>query len=314
MRNARNYYEEGRLQLLPQLLNECIDNGFSKEEKIEALRLVTLSHLFSEEESRAEKSFLKLLRLDPEYKVNKEADPTELILLSERFDTAPKFFWGINGGAAYNLVQVMDYQTINIDLKPGTYEFTTSLGGGLFFQYPINDKFSANIEAHYVFRQTILDREGTEGAAQSEQQSVTERHTWVEFPLLINYKLPVNNFLLEATAGPSFHYLQDATFSLEGRGENINNKDILDNRNVFNMSALAGARANFKVFGPNYFTVALLFQYRLFDEVSQSTGPAFTNDEQNTLLLSGYKDGNYKGHALWLKVGFRFPYFNPKLK
>ncbi|PTB90551.1 hypothetical protein C9994_17200, partial [Marivirga lumbricoides] len=37
LRNARNLYEEGRLNELPELLSACIESEFSKEEKVEAL-------------------------------------------------------------------------------------------------------------------------------------------------------------------------------------------------------------------------------------------------------------------------------------
>ena len=55
LRNARNAYQEGKLSSLPTTLQSCIDNGFNKEEKIEALRLVTLAFLYEENEASAKK-------------------------------------------------------------------------------------------------------------------------------------------------------------------------------------------------------------------------------------------------------------------
>jgi hypothetical protein len=154
LRTARNAYQEGKLNVLPALLTACIKAGFSKEEKIEALRLVTLAYLYSENERKAEQVFLDLLTIDPEFTPNLQADPTELILLAEKFDTDPKFFYGLNGGVGYNITQVSEARPNIVDLASGKYQFTTTYGIGGFFSYPITNEWSATLEAHMMWRTT----------------------------------------------------------------------------------------------------------------------------------------------------------------
>ncbi|ADR22176.1 hypothetical protein MATR_01850 [Marivirga tractuosa] len=313
LREARNFYDAGKLNELPKLLLTCIDNGFTKEEKVEALRLVTLSYLFDEEEQKAEASYLRLLKIEPEYQVNLESDPTELIILSERYDTKPKFFFGLKGAAAYNILDIAP-NFVYRSAQPGSYDPPIGLSGGLFFQYPINEDFSANIETHYNFRRTVLERQiqRTEGNSDGIQ-IISETQQWVEVPLLVNYKIPmVNRFLLEATGGPSFHYLISSSLSVTGVNEEINNKDMLEYRNQMNLSALLGLRANFKIIGRNFMTVEALFQYRFLEE-NRELNPDERLETLPDLIQAGYADGQLKGHALILRIGFRFPRFNPEL-
>jgi hypothetical protein len=310
LRDARNAYDEGKLQSLPELLLKCIENGFSKEEKVEALRLVTLSHLFNEDQQKAETSYLRLLKIDPEFKANEESDPTELLILAENFDTDPKFFFGFKGGASYNIMDSKPEFSHNLQ-EPGSYDFPLGISGGLFFQYPINDKFSANLEAIYSYRNSLLNRP-LGGAESSAFFTVEETQQGLEVPILVNYKLPwINRFLLEATGGPSFHYLLISDLNTRGSGTELNNLDMLPYRNQFNMSGIIGLRANFKELGANYITLEMLFQYKVLSEVNQDAMPEEVRIQLAT--SSTYTDFNYKGHALWLRLGLRFPYFKPEL-
>ena len=74
---AQERFEKGHLNGIPGLLVECLRSGFSRSEKIQAYRLLTISYLYNDDPFGAENSFLKLLELDPEYRVT-ENDPVEL--------------------------------------------------------------------------------------------------------------------------------------------------------------------------------------------------------------------------------------------
>jgi hypothetical protein len=315
LRDARNFYDQGKLNDLPKLLLKCIDNGFSKEEKVEALRLVTLSYLFNEEQDKAEQSFLRLLKIEPEFKVNQESDPTELIILSENYDTDPKFFYGFKLGSSFNIIQITDYYSIYDAAQRGSYEPPIGFSGGLFFQYPINNDFSANLEVLYNYRSTALVRplESEEGSS-TGIQTISEIQQWLEVPLLVNYRIPqVQRFLLEATGGPSLHYLLSSKLSVIGVDEEINNLDMLNDnyRNQFNVSAILGVRANFKNIGRHYLTVEALYQHRFINEVNFNVD---RSDLNWMLKDAAYTESNYKGHAFILRIGLRFARFNPQLK
>ena len=68
-------YQNGNLYAIPGLLLPCINNGFTKEEKIQALRLLTTTYLYLNKEGEADKTFVKLLKMDPNHQVIEGVDP-----------------------------------------------------------------------------------------------------------------------------------------------------------------------------------------------------------------------------------------------
>lgn len=59
-------------------------------------------------------------------------------------------------------------------------------------------------------------------------------------------------------------------------------------------------------------TVEALFQYRFLEE-NRELNPDERLETLPDLIQAGYADGQLKGHALILRIGFRFPRFNPEL-
>lgn len=312
LRTARNFYDEGKLNELPALLENCIIDGFSKEEKIEALRLVTLSHLFNENESEAEASYLQLLQLDPEYKINANSDPTEIIILAEKFDTDPKFSYGVKASQIINFIEVEERNIVLSSALPGGYEPSLNISFGLFFQYPFTKKLSANIELHYVGRFTSLERNIDIESSVDEEQNINESQQTFEIPLLLNYKLPLKKIPLELTGGANIHILQSASLTLEGIGVNRNGQNILPYRNRVNMSAVLGLRSEFKIIGRNYLSAEVLYQHKLMTEVNLPN--EMDQLQIDMQLQNGHREFHYRGHALVFRLGLRFPYFKPALK
>jgi len=79
IRQIRLTYEQGRLHELPDLAKGCLRNGFTKEEKREAYRYLTLAYIYLEEPDSADINMLKLLETDHFYQVNQTIDPAEFI-------------------------------------------------------------------------------------------------------------------------------------------------------------------------------------------------------------------------------------------
>ncbi|WP_375579601.1 porin family protein [Marivirga tractuosa] len=311
LRDARNAYDEGKLKELPELLLGCIENGFSKEEKVEALRLVTLSYLFNEEQEKAENSYLRLLKIDPEFEANEESDPTELLILADKFDTDPKFSYGVKASQNINFIDLESSEIVLSTAMPGGYEASLNISFGLFFQYPFNNKLAMNIELHYVGRFTSLERDIVNESNEDLKQIINETQQTFEIPLLLNYKLPTRKFPLELTGGTNVHLLQSASLTLEGAGINRNGQNILPYRNRVNMSAVLGLRSEFKIIGRNYLSAEILYQHRLRTEVKL---PSQMDQLQLDMQLqNAHREFYYRGHAVVIRVGIRFPYFKPEL-
>src|SRR5260221_14499918 len=82
-------FEAGRFFDLPAILTPCLDNGFSKEQKIRAYLLLTQAYLVLDNPTAAENSYLQLLKADPEYIANPIRDPIDVYYLSKKFTSTP---------------------------------------------------------------------------------------------------------------------------------------------------------------------------------------------------------------------------------
>src|SRR5258708_30166033 len=91
LNQATAEFEAGRFYNLPSILKPCIDNGFSKEQKVRSYLLLTQSYLILNDPIAAENSYLQLLTADPEYVANPARDPVDVYYLSRKFTTTPLF-------------------------------------------------------------------------------------------------------------------------------------------------------------------------------------------------------------------------------
>src|SRR5690348_11970776 len=87
LRLARSTYEQGRLHEVPELLERCLENGFSRQEKVEAYKLLCLSYIYLEEPAKADEAMLDLLRTDHYFEINETTDPAEFVALYKTFRT-----------------------------------------------------------------------------------------------------------------------------------------------------------------------------------------------------------------------------------
>src|SRR3954465_3021621 len=87
LRSARSVYDQGRLQELPDLLEGCLKNGFSVQEKVQAYKLLTLAYIYLEEAAKADAAMLALLNTDHYFEINLTTDPAEFVALYKTFRT-----------------------------------------------------------------------------------------------------------------------------------------------------------------------------------------------------------------------------------
>src|SRR5690606_22162750 len=106
---------------------------FSDEERVRALKLLTLVHIFSDQEALAEQSMIRLLRADPEHILDPLVDPAELFFLYQQFRTAPIFRIGVRGGMNATMPLVLaEYGTQNTGSYPVFYNGKTADGSRSF--------------------------------------------------------------------------------------------------------------------------------------------------------------------------------------
>ena len=104
---AQSVYDEGRLQDIEGLLANCLEtNGFTDQEKVEAYKILTLTHIYLEEPEKADEAMLKILQTNPYFQINEGVDPPEFIALYKTFRTRPIYRLGARLGSNGSLPNV----------------------------------------------------------------------------------------------------------------------------------------------------------------------------------------------------------------
>jgi hypothetical protein len=94
---AQKQFDAGQIEQVPDLLVDCIESGFSTEDRIAAFKLLINSYIFDDYPDLAEQYMLQFRHDYPEYEV-RDDDPFEFVNLFEQFDNEPKYSAGFNLG------------------------------------------------------------------------------------------------------------------------------------------------------------------------------------------------------------------------
>jgi len=321
---AQDSFEAGHLYAIPATLKPCLDNGFSTEERKQAYWLLTRTYLIIDDPISAEDSYLKLLKLDPEYIIDEENDPIEVVLLSKKFKTTPIFTWtyfklGLNTTSAKN---INAYTTGNNNANDAKY--TGSLGFQLSseLELNINDNWSLNTEL--VFARRSFSYSNT--LFGEDKQSLTESQSWLEMPFFVKYTRQYNKFhpyiyggyglqyLVSATAKPELNNrepAEDGTFSaLPVIGDLIT---ITNSRTRFTQSAIAGAGVRYRV-GYSYLMFEARYTMGLRNLLDQNNQYAKSGDSYSNELnfRYGYVDSDFKINSISIVVGLVNPLYKPR--
>jgi hypothetical protein len=149
LKEAEGLYEQGKLELIPMILKECLENGFNKEEKVKAYRLLTLTYIFDDNTEMADQTMELMLKLSPEHKINQAIDPVEFIYLYNSFRTSPVASFGISGGANISMGRLLETYSLDNSTSNTTYFSQAGFQGGIHGNYFITKKLCVNVEALY---------------------------------------------------------------------------------------------------------------------------------------------------------------------
>jgi hypothetical protein len=327
LRLAQSIYEQGRLHELPSLLKDSEIAKYSKSEKVNAYRLLTLANIYLEEPQKADESMLKLLKTEHFYEPNEQVEPAEFIGLYKTFRTKPVFNMGFKLGVNSTLPMLMEQYYVSVGSE-GQGKYSTSLGfqPGLVFEKAIFSNSKNKILNHLILAPEVFytsrgfKYDNASFAAGAAQFKATIKQTWVDFNLMVQLKLNKSKTLLTyATLGPGVSYMLKGTISTpsntwaNGAGA-VSGPDV-ENTNSYKKivpSVIGGAGVKIKL-GEIYVLAEGRIQYGLISPVNPST----RTDQKNPQSVFDYNYilPDYKPLTLMANIGLIYPYFKPiKLK
>ncbi len=319
--HARIIYTQGNIGKLPKILEPCLASGFSKEERLEALRLLTLAYLYSNELILADATFLVLITENPEYKPNEAVDPMELIILYNSFRTAPFLRFGAKIGTnatGVNVTRASGVNNYSLDTggSRGEYNPLAGFQVGIVLEVPIKGRFTLASDAIFAIkahefrnRSLFVDSEGTPLTENVLRESLGV----VSVPLSLQYRFMNNKFNPYISAGVVGNYLvyanSRASRFVTGEQEiRENTVKIKEAREPFSYAVLAGMGIKTKFKG-GY----------ILGELHYNLGLSSVSDEKRALTTSpeyyfNYHANNddFKTNSLSFSIGYVINIYKPK--
>jgi hypothetical protein len=323
LNQAQKLYEEGKIEKIPGLISECLENGFNKENKIAALRLLTLVYLFDDNIEMAEKSLVEMLGYAPEYQINPNVDPIEFIRLHKSFRTDPVFSLG--AGVNLHSTQIRLLQTYT----PYEYQKASSAyssgGVGLSFSlkamYHISPKLHLAIEPTYSsYSFNFTKKVGT--YAQNEG---TQSIKYFEVPLIVSYDFAKKgDFIFYGEGGFTYgrflsgnidmvvNYTDPLIPDLSG-----STMDAKPTMKTYNISGNIGAGTKFHIPHGNIL-VGVRYNIglnNLANETNRNTENIFDSKTTSELISEyRYYYDNYALSSLCFVIGYNYEFFIHKKK
>lgn len=309
LRTARATYDQGRLHELPALLEGCLRNGFTQQERVEAYKLLTLAYIYLEEPTKADESMLNLLRTDHYFEINPATDPAEFIGLYKTFRTTPIYRIGIKIGANGSQPNVME----SVEANEGTSEYKSGISVQFHAVADIPLSKSLTLTPELGLMQRGFKYTNTISYPDSSfTTTASEKQTWISLPVTLQYQFNRFSFKPYIGVGVQADYMVASTISAERIRNGFQflqqeSTDVKDQREPLNLSALIAAGARFRL-GGGYIVTEIRFAYGLMAVSNKES--AFKNDA--IAFKYGYADSIFKVNSLSLTVGYVHNIFNPK--
>lgn len=221
LRLAEDEFRAGRFFGVPSILSACMPQ-FSREQRFRAFLLLTQTHLLLDDHPAAERSFIEILRTDPEFVPNAQTDATDIVNLGKKFTSTAVFTPHAKMGVNLAMPRVARYtdlfgapvQTDEV-LLPGW-----NLGAGL--EWNLTQKWGLGAE---VFVGQRAYRQTRAGFFQQDASRMTARQWWIDLPVYLRYQDVVGKWRPFGYAGFALnlllsaqHFLQHTDFTAAGGG------------------------------------------------------------------------------------------------
>jgi hypothetical protein len=213
LRQAQISFDDGLLDNIPDDLAACMKDGFTKEEKANAYKLLMQTYLFSEQIEEADKVMIEFLTDFPSYIIEGN-DPKEFINLYNTYRTEPIFKIEATVGLSFCVPLISQYRGVtNIEKSKPTYQPKIGFAAEVNYIGAITTGFSYSAGASF----TYLSMEYTNIPFDYTTVSGNISNMYVGLPLAMRYNHTLGIIDLFAKAGlePVYHVYSSVNLTRE---------------------------------------------------------------------------------------------------
>jgi len=324
LKNAQKTYDDGAVEKVVDILQICLESGFTKEQKIQAYRLLVLTYLYENNRTEANKNMVKLLKLEPEYQANVAVDPPEFIKLYESYRTLPLYSIGVIGGGNFSFINVtQSYSLDNSSSVKHNYTPQLNFQGGINLNRYLFGKCYLSLDIMYALNKFGYGKNG-EVILDNTTITYTENQTWIRVPLTFTYDFDYGKWKPYARLGFGAGYLLSdkvtltrgfsnpaETVKIVKAAESGSDIDMLknDQRNVLNYWLIAGAGLKYKI-KKGYFSVDIRYNLGLMNSVNAAN--RYSNSDE--IYKYYYIDSDFKLSDFTFSLGYTYLMYKPQKK
>lgn len=218
---AQRRFDDGLLEDIPQLLDNCMKSGFTKEERTNAYKLLIQTYLFSDNQAKADEVMLKFLKEFPGYSIVNN-DPKEFVNLYSTYRTNPIFKLELKVSTIFSMPTLIEpYGTGDIENIKPTYK--SKLGIAVEFNYI--DKLYKDFEYSVGASYTMSNFSYTNNPAAYSNVTGDFKYTYIGLPMAVRYNYRLKGINLFAKAGVEPLYLLSSSVALSRSDINVGRPD-----------------------------------------------------------------------------------------
>lgn len=317
LREAEKLYQQGLIEEIPELITGCIEDGFSKEDRLQAYKLLILTYLFEDEVQKAEEAMFSFIKKYPEYEIV-PTDPVDFVYLYESYQALPILSIGICVGGSYSNTTIIEpYGTHNLNSPHGDYnQCGMGLQLGLRLTFNIYENTDVNLELLYSQNKFEYVNENLFNVM---NQSFDETQTRFDIPLTFTYDIDIKKpFWPFVRAGCNFGILLDANALSYIKYNDFSHEDktgpdmkITAQRKTLNYWGIIGTGIKYKV-TRGYFIADVNYNFGLSNQVNPKKRTTIDNLEQAFYYF--HTDDDFRLNSLNFRLGYVYTFYKPTKK
>jgi hypothetical protein len=308
LKRAQELFSSGQIEEVPVLIEPCLESGFTKEEKIQAYKILINAYVFDDNLEKAEITMLDFLKKYPEYETI-STDPSEFVNLMQQFDNRPRFSIGFIAGGTYSVIRVIEpVNTSPLNDNFGYYNTSgVSYHVGFSFIKNLTSKLELSIEAD--FKNAVFDHYLDPNSFTSN--SYYEAQQLINLPVSLCYSLGKGKIYPFARLGFNTGFLVSSgadLISVPGvESPRISN---IDNRETLCFWGIIGGGVRLKI-SKAYLFADVRYNLALNNQVNNN---GRRNTQGDELWLYQYRDDDFYHDDLNLSIGYVRTIYKPRKK
>lgn len=317
LRQAQELFSSGKIEKIPDLILHCLQSGFTREEKLQAYKLLINTYIFDNNLQSAESSMNEFLEKFPEYTPT-AADPAVFRNLMMEFDNNPRFSIGIYGGLNSSNARILEYYGVH-DIKTTKGKYLPAGFGfqsGLVFLKNIGQNYELGFEPGFKKVSSKYENRPFPFAL----IEISETQNRIDLPLTFTWTITYENLNPFLKTGLSAGVLMNAKESARRSYENTEGSffndiqgpvvEMQERRKKINYWLSVGGGVKYKVPG-GYFFIDASYNLSLMNQVK---GDSRKNSASENTWLYYYMDNDFLLNDISLKTGYIKTFYRPRKK